>query len=547
MRQVLYRAYRPQRFEDVVGQEHIIPILKNQIKTDNLGHAYLFAGPRGTGKTSTARIFAKELNNGSEADIIELDAASHNKVEDIREIVERLTLAPFEGKYKIYILDEVHMLSNAAANAFLKSLEEPPPHVIFIMATTEPNKLPQTILSRAQRFDFAKITPEVIIRKLKEILAEEGIAYDPQVLELIAQKSDGGLRDALSLLDKAIAYGALEMEQVTSALGSSDQDRLLALLRSIVDRDISEMLRLLSDIRLAGIEAKVLLFDLIELLRDVILLHYEVALSNVTAKRATEFISDKNAAYLLEELSKIASQLKFSEKPDIRLLSELVILANTPMTSVEFIRQLSPFIKETVALQNAEIAELRQKLAALEQSMANGAGYPQNAVDKAKNTVDNYNSSTNDKPGTENDFSTAADQPIHPKPDITKEENRKIDEPERKKIAHLQSLLPELKQKLRDIRRLNIYSVLELAKPARYVKGHIFFVFEGENRGMLSVMTSTKPNQYVDPILSELLDEKITTHYVTDKELSEIKEDEWQSLIDEIKEVFPDVELVFES
>ncbi len=118
MRQVLYRAYRPQRFEDVVGQEHIIPILKNQIKTDNLGHAYLFAGPRGTGKTSTARIFAKELNNGSEADIIELDAASHNKVEDIREIVERLTLAPFEGKYKIYILDEVHMLSNAAANAF---------------------------------------------------------------------------------------------------------------------------------------------------------------------------------------------------------------------------------------------------------------------------------------------------------------------------------------------------------------------------------------------------------------------------------------------
>ena len=210
MRQALYRRYRPKTFDEVFGQDHIIPILKNQIKTNSVSHAYLFSGPRGTGKTSTAKLFAAALNKGSDIDVIELDAASNNRVEDIREIVDTAALAPFGGAYKVYILDEAHMLSKNAANALLKTLEEPPQHVIFILATTEPDRIPKTILSRTLRFDFAKITPEVILERLKEVLAREEISYTDTALLYIAQNSNGGLRDALSLLDKALQKSRLQ-------------------------------------------------------------------------------------------------------------------------------------------------------------------------------------------------------------------------------------------------------------------------------------------------------------------------------------------------
>ena len=223
--QALYRKYRPSNFDEVVGQTHIIQTLKNAIVQNRIAHAYLFCGPRGTGKTSIAKIFAKTLNctnsqdapcgicenckmaaNGSHPDIIEIDAASNNGVDEVRNLIDKVKYAPMQGKYKIYIIDEVHMMTSGAFNALLKTIEEPPAHVIFIFATTEPNKVLPTIISRCQRFDFNKVSVNDIKYRLSVVCKNEGIEIDQDGLTLIAQLADGGMRDALSILDQCVAY-----------------------------------------------------------------------------------------------------------------------------------------------------------------------------------------------------------------------------------------------------------------------------------------------------------------------------------------------------
>lgn len=543
MHQVLYRVYRPKTFDEIYGQDHIIPILRNQIETGNIGHAYLFTGPRGTGKTSTARIFATELNNGSDLDIIELDAASHNKVEDIREIIDRLSLAPFEGKYKIYILDEVHMLSSAAANAFLKSLEEPPEHVIFIMATTEPNKLPATILSRTQRFDFNKITSEAIIERLRTVLGEENISFTEEALEFIAHKSDGGLRDALSLLDKAISYGELNIDNVQKALGSIQSSYQADVLHAVKHSDTPKILMLLEEIRVSGLDPKVFLFDLIQFLRDLILFRNGAAKPNEQLEEVAAYLSDTQAAYILEEISKTLGQLRFSPNPDAQLMAEMVVLTNTNFENLELYRRLPAIIKNELSEQHLEIMQLRKQLAALEKKIADPANYPQNFVENNANRVDKSDSHpiTNEKPDQEFSTKDFSDEIIP----ATLEQIRQqeIDEEERAALDKVIEALPILKQKLREIRRINIYSVLMMARPARFAGGNVFFVFEGENKSMLKMMKATSPNQFVDPLLSQILNRKILTHYITDDDLDHFKKDDWEELREEIQNVFPDVEL----
>ena len=218
--QALYRKYRPKNFDEVVGQEHIIQTLNNAIYQNKIAHAYLFCGPRGTGKTTTAKIFAKMLNcenenkpceecenckmasQSSHPDIIEIDAASNNGVEEVRNLIDKVKYAPLSGKYKIYIIDEVHMMSTSAFNALLKTIEEPPAHVIFIFATTEPNKVLSTIISRCQRFDFSKVSQKDIEKRLKIVCKKENIEIEEEAISLIAQLSDGGMRDSLSILDQ---------------------------------------------------------------------------------------------------------------------------------------------------------------------------------------------------------------------------------------------------------------------------------------------------------------------------------------------------------
>ena len=252
--QALYRKFRPQEFEDVKGQEHIVTTLKNQIKADRIGHAYLFCGTRGTGKPTVAKIFAKAVNcehpvdgspcgecpscraitEGSSMNVIEIDAASNNGVDNIRQIREEVTYRPTEGRYKVYIIDEVHMLSIGAFNALLKTLEEPPSYVIFILATTEVHKIPITILSRCQRYDFKRIARTTIVDRLRELMDEEQVEVEDKALRYIAKKGDGSMRDALRLLDQCIAFyfgEKLTYEQVLDVLGAVDTDEFSILLR----------------------------------------------------------------------------------------------------------------------------------------------------------------------------------------------------------------------------------------------------------------------------------------------------------------------------
>jgi len=293
MHKALYRAYRPQNFEDVVGQEHIVRILKNQIENDNIGHAYLFSGTRGTGKTSTAKIFARAVNcpnsvnqepcndcevcrdiiNDSIMDVVEIDAASNNSVDDIRELRESVKYSPTKAKYKVYIIDEVHMLSQGAFNALLKTLEEPPSYVIFILATTEPHKIPATILSRCQRFDFKRVTVKDMTFRMQKICKEENIDVEEKALNLIARNSQGALRDALSILDQCISFGddKVEYKDVVELLGTVNVDQLFDMARSIIEQNTSESIKILNEFVLWGKDIRNLINDLIDHFRNIMI------------------------------------------------------------------------------------------------------------------------------------------------------------------------------------------------------------------------------------------------------------------------------------
>ncbi len=291
---VMARRYRPQRFEDVVGQDHVVQSLKNAIRLSRIAQAYLFCGTRGVGKTSMARIFAKCLNCvrgptdspcqtcdmcqgitvGQDVDVIEIDGASNNGVEQVRELRQHASLRPSRSRYKIYYIDEVHMLSTGAFNALLKTLEEPPPHVKFLFATTEPNKIPITVLSRCQRYDFAGITPEAIAGTLGEICKREGVEYEPEGLQIVARRAGGSLRDAQSLLDRLLASGSPELtvEVVHALLGTATDERLLKMLEALADHDSAAALGLLEQSAGEGVQPADLLGGLIDLIRDAMIL-----------------------------------------------------------------------------------------------------------------------------------------------------------------------------------------------------------------------------------------------------------------------------------
>ena len=267
----LYRKFRPSTFDQVKGQDHIVQTLKNQINANRIGHAYLFCGTRGTGKTSVAKIFAKAVNcehpvdgspcnecetcrgitNGSAMNVIEIDAASNNGVDNIRQIRDEIQYSPSSGKYTVYIIDEVHMLSIGAFNALLKTLEEPPAYVIFILATTEPHKIPITILSRCQRYDFKRISIDTIAARLSELMEKESIEVEDKAIRYVAKAADGSMRDALSLLDQCIAFylgQKLTYDNVLDVLGAVDNEIFSRLTRSVIDSDVTTSLNILEEI-----------------------------------------------------------------------------------------------------------------------------------------------------------------------------------------------------------------------------------------------------------------------------------------------------------
>ncbi len=292
--EVLYRKWRPRRFGDVAGQDPVTTTLRNAVAHGTPAHAYLFSGPRGTGKTSTGRILAKAVNceapeagepcdrcpscvsydEGRAIDLIELDAASNRGIDEIRDLRESAGYAPAAGRYKVYLVDEVHMLTDAAFNALLKTLEEPPPHVIFILATTEPHKIPATILSRCQRFDLRRIPLEAVIGRLRTICDGEGFSIDSDGLELIAKQATGALRDAVNLLDQLVAYHGttLDIDQVRSGLGLIVDDRAADLAKAAIERDLRSGLTILAAARDDGVEIRAFVREVVRVLRTVLLL-----------------------------------------------------------------------------------------------------------------------------------------------------------------------------------------------------------------------------------------------------------------------------------
>lgn len=293
--QALYRKYRPSNFDEVVGQTHIIQTLKNAIIQNRIAHAYLFCGPRGTGKTSIAKIFAKTLNctnsqdapcgicenckmaaNGSHPDIIEIDAASNNGVDEVRNLIDKVKYAPMQGKYKIYIIDEVHMMTSGAFNALLKTIEEPPAHVIFIFATTEPNKVLPTIISRCQRFDFNKVSVNDIKYRLSVVCKNEGIEIDQDGLTLIAQLADGGMRDALSILDQCVAYctSHIDVNDIRKIYGVITSEDIGQLFSSVYKKDVDCFIKDIQKYSDMGMDIKRLTADFIHMLKDSLILDY---------------------------------------------------------------------------------------------------------------------------------------------------------------------------------------------------------------------------------------------------------------------------------
>lgn len=354
--QALYRKWRPDTFEDVKGQDHIVTTLKNQIKNDRIGHAYLFCGTRGTGKTTIAKIFARAVNCLSPVDggpcnactmcknissqtsmnVIEIDAASNNSVDDIRQIREEVAYSPTEGRFKVYIIDEVHMLSVSAFNALLKTLEEPPAYVIFILATTEVHKIPVTILSRCQRYDFKRITIDIITGRLKELADKEGLDVEEKALRYIAKAADGSMRDGLSLLDQCVAFylgEKLTYDNVLEVLGAVDTEVFSRLLRHVMNQEIVDCIYLLEEIITQGRELGQFVTDFTWYLRNLLLVKSSDHLENVLDVSSENIDTMKEEAQRIETpvlmryiriFSELSNQLRYSTQK--RVLVEMAVI-----------------------------------------------------------------------------------------------------------------------------------------------------------------------------------------------------------------------------
>ncbi|MCD8046229.1 MAG: DNA polymerase III subunit gamma/tau [Clostridiales bacterium] len=380
----LYRKYRPEDFTDVRGQGHIVKTLKNQIKADRVGHAYLFCGTRGTGKTTVAKIFAKAVNcehpvdgnpcgecamcraiqNGTSMNVIEIDAASNNGVDDIRQIREEVAYSPTEGRYKVYIIDEVHMLSGPAFNAFLKTLEEPPAYVIFLLATTEVHKIPVTILSRCQRYDFRRITIDTIADRLRELLDREGVEAEDTAVRYVARAADGSMRDALSLMEQCIAFylgETLTYDHVLEVLGAVDTEVFSRLLRAIYAKDVTASIHILEEMIIQGREPGQFVTDFTWYLRNLLLVKCTDRLEDVLD------MSSENLALLREEADMIENEVIMRYIRQFSELSAQLRYATQKRVLIEiaFIRLCRP------SMESGQDA-LADRVAYLEQQMEKG-------------------------------------------------------------------------------------------------------------------------------------------------------------------------------
>ncbi len=420
----LYRKFRPSEFEDVKGQDHIVKTLQNQVKAKRIGHAYLFCGTRGTGKTTVAKIFAKavncespvegspcgqcemckEIGAGASMNVIEIDAASNNGVDSIREIREEVEYRPTKGKYKVYIVDEVHMLSTSAFNALLKTLEEPPEYVIFILATTELHKIPATILSRCQHYDFKRITIETISKRLESLVEIEGIEAETRAIRYIAKAADGSMRDALSILDQCIAFylgHLLTYDNVLEVLGAVDTEKYSFLLRQIIGKDVVGVLATLEELIMEGSELTQLVNDFTWYQRNLLLIKgsdemeevLDVSSENLKQlKEEAELIDMNTLLRYIRIFSELSNKMRYATQKRVILEVALIKLCSPKMEEnqdsiLDRVKELEDTIEKGVALkpQIQYTAEAPRQPAENQEKLELPKAMPEDVAEVAKN------------------------------------------------------------------------------------------------------------------------------------------------------------------
>lgn len=539
MKKALYRLFRPKTFEEVVGQDHIVRTLKNQISQNDIGHAYLFSGSRGTGKTSAAKIFSRAVNcinpNGAnpcnecevcrgallegESDIVEIDAASNNGVEDIRELRDKVNYPPVHGKYRVYIIDEVHMLSTAAFNAFLKTLEEPPSHVIFILATTEPHKIPKTILSRCQRFDFKRITKEDIQGRLLEVCTSLEVESDPRALNFIAKNSEGAMRDALSILDQAISSKKgeiLSYEDVIDLMGSVPIKNLSDMAEGLIYKKTSKCLEVLEEISLWGKDFKQFLSELIEYFRDLLLLSMQapsnlLGIEGEELESAIEILKDTKShklSDLLEELSLLEGSLKYASNPKLSFeigVFRLTRGLDTNNTS-------------------CDMSELEKRLQKLE-----------TIIESGEISVKRDSSVPREIAGQEK---------VEKKQEkINLEED--MNEDEKNIVEEAKKFYPEVAERMKKDKKANVEAFLREGEILRYFGSVLYIAYDDKNFGFHKQMIDSQKNRdYISEIYSKVLKLNLRVVFLFKSEVSKIaKKPEEEEVVEKIKEAFPDIDI----
>ena len=515
----MYRKFRPSRFEDVKGQDHIVTTLRNQIKSDRIGHAYLFCGTRGTGKTSVAKLFAKAINcehrNGedpcmecasckaiqsdSSMNVIEIDAASNNGVDNIRQIVEEVQYPPTEGRYKVYIIDEVHMLSIGAFNALLKTLEEPPSYVVFILATTEVHKLPVTILSRCQRYDFKRIGVDDIFGRIKELLEVEGLEAEDDAIRYIAKSADGAMRDALSLLDQCLAFNfgkKLTYEMVFDVLGASDSEAFSNLTRAIIAGDVSTAIKLLESAIMEGREISQFVSDLTWYLRNLLLAKTSDDISVIAdmSKEALKKLEDEarivDAASIIRYIrvfGELTNQIRYASNKRVLTEIALVKLCCPQMEAkddaiVPRIRSIEEKLEKGVMVSSAAVAETAPVKEAVKP-----AELPKSVPEDIKTVVSNWRKIVGELDSSHRSFIKNAKPSLGPDGELLlvfsnphcKEYFETVDENRR---AHAEDNMRDLKDTIERIAGKQIEVKVELAKDETHFEAsypNLLSMFEG--------------------------------------------------------------------
>ncbi len=538
----LYREWRPKTFDDVVGQEHITTTLKNQILNDRIAHAYLFCGTRGTGKTSTAKVFAKALNclnlkdgepcnecdmckkinEGLAIDVTELDAASNNGVDKIRDIIDDSKYPPQEAKYKVYIMDEVHMLSTGAVNAFLKTLEEPPANVIFILATTDPQKLPITILSRCQRFDFKRINNSEITGRLRTIVEDKGVFADDKSLDLIARVSDGAMRDSLSILDQAIAMGDgnVDYEELVSMLGLVTNEYLFDLTSATIERNIEKAMTIIDKIVFAGKDVFLFIKDLIAHYRNLLMIKVtnnpeevlDMSLENIA------LVKEQGDRIRVEEIMRSIRILQEAEinarmSKQARLYLELAIIKICKIeydTSNEVI--LSRINKLEAALKSGKI-----QVPVANVVNANNVRSNQVAPNNTAKNLDNLKTTVSKNVEMEDENLSN---------DVT--------------IQLVKSAWKDILEEFKNRRAMIIYASITTGRPVDCKNGVITIQYNEQYSFNKNRLEKPENNKIINEVFSEVLRNKVRVHFTVIDEHKENSDPE-QVLTDVIGAEFLDI------